>query len=143
MSMSNDASSDSESRPTKRQRIESERIEKSTSIYHAHGDIAILSLPNDEGVITAFKIDKIYLSRNSAVFEGMVGLPSMEESEKFDGVPLVRLQDTAEQLGDFLEALYDSGYVVSFSSSSRHIIYTNLGLSENSKYRVKMNIDLR
>jgi len=94
--MSNDASSDSESRPTKRQRIESERIEKSTSIYHAHGDIAILSLPNDEGVITAFKIDKIYLSRNSAVFEGMVGLPSMEESEKFDGVPLVRLQDTAE-----------------------------------------------
>jgi len=105
---------DPDDRPCKRQRVESETIKKSTLIYYQDGDITILSLPNDENIITAFKVDKIYLSRNSTVFGRMVRLPLAETSERYDGVPLVRLQDTAQQLEDFLSALYDSGYVASF-----------------------------
>ena len=42
----------------------------------------------------------------------MVRMTSIEETQKHDGILAVRLQDTREELDDFLLALYDSRFVL-------------------------------
>lgn len=85
-------------------------VQKHESLYFSNGDIALLSLPNQNGVVTAFKVDRVFLLRASPVFEGMLQLPLNENAETFDDAPLVRLQDESEHLAMFLNALYDSRY---------------------------------
>jgi len=84
-----------------------EEIIKSSVIYYSNGDIVILSLPDKKNVVTAHKVDKIFLARSSLVFEGMLTIPSSDEEEIYDGVPMVRFHDEAKYLGSFLKALYD------------------------------------
>ncbi|GJJ13642.1 hypothetical protein Clacol_007898 [Clathrus columnatus] len=83
------------------------KIKNSESLYFPNGDIVLLSLPKDD-VVTAFKVDRVFLLRASPVFEGMLELPSLDDVECHDNVPLVRLQDESEHLARFLNALYDS-----------------------------------
>ncbi|KIJ53541.1 hypothetical protein M422DRAFT_241776 [Sphaerobolus stellatus SS14] len=85
-------------------------IQPHEKLYYADGDIVLLSLPV-EGVITAFKVDKVFLKRASSVFEDMLTLPAVEDVEKYDGVPLVRLHDQPHHLEQFLFALYDHGTI--------------------------------
>lgn len=95
-------------RPAKQHREETvpDEIKKHGLLYFTDGDIVLLSLPKDR-VVTAFRVDKVFLSRHSPVFKDMFSLPSLEEVEKYDGTPLVRLQDMSERLVSFLNALYD------------------------------------
>jgi hypothetical protein len=97
-------------RPAKRRRDESphdsEVVKSHESLYFTDGDIVLLSLPKDN-FVTAFKVDKVFLLRSSPVFKDMLSLPSPDDIEKYDGVPLVRLQDEAGHLFSFLTALYD------------------------------------
>ncbi|KIJ53537.1 hypothetical protein M422DRAFT_775619, partial [Sphaerobolus stellatus SS14] len=81
-------------------------INRNEKLYYADVDIVLLSLPVED-VIAAFKVDTVLLKRASPVFDGMLALPSMEDAEKYDGVPLVRLQDKPDHLEQFLFALYD------------------------------------
>ncbi|KAF8579824.1 hypothetical protein K439DRAFT_1299699, partial [Ramaria rubella] len=80
-------------------------------IYYDTGDLVLLSLPRKDGVITAFKVDKIYLSRSSPIFDRMLSLPvpspDIAQVESFASVPLVHMQDDAEDLTCFLMTLYD------------------------------------
>ncbi|GJJ06939.1 hypothetical protein Clacol_001135 [Clathrus columnatus] len=82
-------------------------IKNSESIYLPDGDIVLFSLPKNN-VITAFKVDRVFLRRSSPVFEGMFMLPPSGDVESYDNVPLVKLQDEADHLTMFLNALYGS-----------------------------------
>ena len=57
----------------------------------------------------AFKVHRSILSRQSAVFEDLFGIPQpdLAEVETMDGSPVVRLHDSALELTVFIEALYD------------------------------------
>ncbi|GJJ13651.1 hypothetical protein Clacol_007907 [Clathrus columnatus] len=85
-------------------------IRNSKSIYLSDGDIVLFSLPKTN-VVTAFKVDCVFLRRSSPVFEGMFMLPPSEDAESYDNVPLVKLQDEADHLTMFLKALYDPRYI--------------------------------
>ncbi|GJJ13667.1 hypothetical protein Clacol_007923 [Clathrus columnatus] len=83
-------------------------ITKSESFYLTDGDIVLFSLPKDN-VVTAFRVDRVFLRRSSPVLEGMLALPSSKDVELYDNVPLIKLQDETEHLTMFLNALYDPG----------------------------------
>ncbi|GLB42053.1 hypothetical protein LshimejAT787_1100680 [Lyophyllum shimeji] len=88
-------------------------IKKDESVYYDKGDIVLLSSPEDD-VITAFKVDKVFLMRFSKVFEGMletIPSDSVSSEDTYDGVPFVELQDKASDLASFLKALYDSSVI--------------------------------
>ncbi|KIJ53539.1 hypothetical protein M422DRAFT_241774 [Sphaerobolus stellatus SS14] len=67
--------------PSKRKR-EDNKIHRNEKLYYPDGDIVLLSLPV-EGIISAFKLDAVFLRRASPVFDGMLGLSSMEDAEKY------------------------------------------------------------
>lgn len=58
-----------------------------------------------------FKCHKSTLSKQSSVFSDMFTFPPSEEQEKFDGVPLVHLHDSSEDVESLLKYLYDPTYV--------------------------------
>jgi hypothetical protein len=71
--------------------------------------------------VTAFRLDYVFLSRYSPVFEGMLSLPSPDEVRKCDSVPLVRLHDEAEDLIPFMSVFYDPTWVLlSVPSTGTH-----------------------
>ncbi|KAF8590732.1 hypothetical protein K439DRAFT_1381509 [Ramaria rubella] len=125
-----------ETRPAKRSRDDdSENIQRSDSLYFTDGDIVLLSLPREE-VVTAFKVDRVFLSRSSPVFHGMLSLPLPENVEKFDNVPLVRLQDKVEDLISFLKALYDFSTIPT-KRNDRHTVSKVAGILRlATKYEV-------
>lgn len=54
-----------------------------------------------------FRVHQSVLSIHSPIFCDMLGLPSTDDTnEKYDGVPLVHMPDSAEDLGSLLTALY-------------------------------------
>ncbi|GJJ13650.1 hypothetical protein Clacol_007906 [Clathrus columnatus] len=98
-------------------------IKNSDSVYFPDGDIVILSLPKNN-VITAFKVDRIFLRRSCRnsetgtssiidtpfkrlTFDADLASPPSGKAEFHDNVPLIKLQDEADHLTVFLKALYD------------------------------------
>ncbi|TCD70989.1 hypothetical protein EIP91_000487 [Steccherinum ochraceum] len=74
-----------------------------------HGDIwfadgSVVLIAENKG----FKVYQGILSRHSEVFKDMFALPQPADAESCDGCPVVRMQDTAKDLGTFLSALHDS-----------------------------------
>ncbi|TFY59748.1 hypothetical protein EVG20_g7671 [Dentipellis fragilis] len=53
-----------------------------------------------------FRVHKSILARSSSVFDDMFSLSAGEAMELYDGVPLVRMPDTGEDLESFLQYLY-------------------------------------
>ncbi|KIJ42400.1 hypothetical protein M422DRAFT_48243 [Sphaerobolus stellatus SS14] len=86
--------------------MNTEQIRKDSTVYYPNGDIVLLSVPEDD-VRTAFKVDKVFLSRFSDVFQDMFEFPPGQAvREVYDEVPLVQMQDSAVHLRQFLLALY-------------------------------------
>lgn len=83
--------------------------EKHPSLYFPDGDI-VLSAPTASGVSLVFRVDRVYLTRNSPVLRDMLSPASSSHlpTELFDGVQLLRLADDAHQLANLLELLYSS-----------------------------------
>lgn len=80
------------------------------TLYLEDGDI-VLSSENENQVTTFFRIDKLYLRRQSMIFQEMFALPMLSTpGEMYDGVPWIRMPDPTEELQDLLLALYDVGY---------------------------------
>ncbi|KAI0791169.1 hypothetical protein C8Q75DRAFT_61827 [Abortiporus biennis] len=52
-----------------------------------------------------FRVDSIFLSRHSPVFKDMFSIPRPPALETFDGAPLVRLSDSANDVEKLLNAL--------------------------------------
>lgn len=81
-----------------------------SKFYLQDGDLAICSSSSQEGPVTIFRIHKPVMLYNSPVFRSMFDLPvAPEGQEKHDGVPIVRVTDSAEELRALLNALYDPG----------------------------------
>ena len=132
--------STNKSRKWKGKRVEPVKVEESTSIYHENG---VLSLPDDDDGIAVSKVDIIYPFRDSVVFEGMVRLPSSEESPKIRctiGLASGHCRSTARfsQRVIWLEVRRAS--LLFYSRQYRFKHYSWLG---NPKHHVKMRIELR
>lgn len=92
--------------------------ERHTSLYLPDGNIVLeatseLDNPDVSRRVVLFRVHKSVLSRQSEVFADMFGLPasSASASESYDGVPVVELPDSAEDVESLLEVLYDPWYV--------------------------------
>ncbi|KAI5117805.1 hypothetical protein M0805_004565 [Coniferiporia weirii] len=95
-------------------------VERHPIFYFTDGDI-ILSAPlmvadastlrrgaDISDVTVLFKIHKFQLAANSDVFSSMLELPTSPNNvnETYDGVPLVAMSDSAEEVEDLLRMLY-------------------------------------
>ena len=77
------------------------------SLYLTDGDV-VLSALRSPTVTVLFRVDKVYLSRNSPVFRSVFTLPpNPPVNEIYDGVARVHLTDNADDLARLLAALYD------------------------------------
>ena len=81
--------------------------------YHTHlapdGDV-VLSLRGPEGSTgrILYRVDKVILSRQSIVFAGLFSFPCNQAvNQKFDGLPLIALDDEFEPMGRLLRFMYD------------------------------------
>ena len=79
--------------------------------YLPDGDFAICSAPSaQDSVVTVFRVHKPVMAYNSPVFHDMLELPAYPTGqETHEGVPLVRVTDSAEEMRALLAALYDPG----------------------------------
>lgn len=79
------------------------------TLYLPYGDLALLSCAGvDGGPATVFRVGKTTLAFNSSIFATMLTLPGgADGQEMYEGAPVVRLSDTADDLQDLLKALYD------------------------------------
>ncbi|KDQ62284.1 hypothetical protein JAAARDRAFT_203451, partial [Jaapia argillacea MUCL 33604] len=83
-------------------------VVKSDTIWFFDGNIVLQATDEAEHTQHLFKCHKSILAKHSSIFDDVFGLPqSQESSEQFEGVPLVRLPDSADDLRDLLELLYD------------------------------------
>lgn len=97
--------SESDGSPSlKRPRLNETRSEE---FYFEDGSI-VLSAKDADGNLVYFRIHKSILARQSAVFNAMFSAPSPPpEVDMYDGLPLVRVHDEAEELKEFIQVLYD------------------------------------
>ncbi len=80
-----------------------------STLYLPDGDVVLAAMRPATVTTVLFRVDKIYLARNSPVFRSMFTLPSYPGiNEMYDGVPRVQLADDADDLARLLAALYDS-----------------------------------
>lgn len=79
--------------------------------YFDDGNLVIRSSEDVEQRTTIFRIHKGVLALNSSVFAGMFTLPDAGPSvqDTYDGIPLVTLTDSVEDLEGLLSVLYDPG----------------------------------
>ncbi|TFY59413.1 hypothetical protein EVG20_g7800 [Dentipellis fragilis] len=86
---------------------DTEDYQQHEDIYYPDGNIALVAQwkdPPDGHVV--FRVHKSVLARSSSVFEDMFSLPAGEAMEMYDGVPLVRMPDSGEDLESLLQYLY-------------------------------------
>ena len=75
------------------------------SLYMVDGNI-ILTAPHPTGICTLFRVHQSILAKSSPIFATMFTLPANNGNEMYDGVPLVRMPDGAEELESLLQVLY-------------------------------------
>jgi hypothetical protein len=79
------------------------------TLYFHDGNVVLATL-RASGSTQRFRVHKSYLSQQSPVFEDMFSLPPASPEtvdEIYDGVTLVRMQDSAKDVASLLRALYD------------------------------------
>lgn len=89
--------------------MEETPIRKHDSLYLSEGNICLAAVqPTDSQVTTwlLFRVHQSILCLHSPIFCDMLALPAEGNTEKFDGVPLVRMPDNAADLEAVLKALY-------------------------------------
>ncbi|KAA1475917.1 hypothetical protein DENSPDRAFT_764192, partial [Dentipellis sp. KUC8613] len=78
------------------------------TLYLSDGNIALVAQWSErEDGWVVFRVHRSILARSSSVFEDMFSLPASEAMEAYDGVPLVCMQDTGEDLEGLLQYLYN------------------------------------
>ncbi|KIP07179.1 hypothetical protein PHLGIDRAFT_45454, partial [Phlebiopsis gigantea 11061_1 CR5-6] len=77
------------------------------TFYLPFGDLIVQSAADAKGTSTLFRVNKSLLAFNSPVFADMFTLPNTSTQELYDGAPIVRVTDTAEDLTAVCSALYD------------------------------------
>jgi len=79
-------------------------------LYFEDGSV-ILSAKDADGALVYFRIHKSVLERQSSVFKDMFSVPSPAETDLYDGLPLVHVHDDSKELKEFLQVMYDPGWV--------------------------------
>jgi hypothetical protein len=80
------------------------------TFYLAHGDLILHSADNPDDNSTLFRVNNGALVFNSLVFADMSGLlANPAEQDTYDGVPVVRVSNVADELEQLVSALYDPG----------------------------------
>ncbi|KAI0341740.1 hypothetical protein BDW22DRAFT_1331839 [Trametopsis cervina] len=88
------------------------KIERHPTVYFPDGDIVLCANLKASDGLRVFRVDRVYLTRNSPVFRDMLSLSSPpahgHHPEVYDGVSVVRLPDDADDLGNLLGLLYNT-----------------------------------
>ncbi len=89
---------------------------RDTNLWMEDGNIIIAASDTDESEPTkeemtyVFKCHRSILSKQSKVFEGLLGIPpSTETQDMYDGLPLVMLPDAYRDVKKLLAYLYEPG----------------------------------
>ena len=81
-------------------------------LYFPDGDIVLSAEKSNHTANVLMRVHTVILGHYSAVFSGLFSLPvSSNANEMYDGLPVVQMTDTAEDLAKFIETLYDPRYV--------------------------------
>jgi BTB/POZ domain len=83
-------------------------------LYLLDGNIALFA-PRSPGHFVVFRVHQSVLARISPVFESMFTLPTGPAEEKYDGVPLLYLPDSADAVENLLMIVYHESYVSVFT----------------------------
>lgn len=88
------------------------KIERDPTVYFPDGDIVLCALTKASDALQLFRVDRVYLTRNSPVFREMLSLSSPpghgHTTEMYDGATVMRLPDDADDLGNVLSLLYNT-----------------------------------
>ncbi|KZV62340.1 hypothetical protein PENSPDRAFT_758781 [Peniophora sp. CONT] len=86
------------------------------------GNIVLRAVSSASDSYHVFRVHKSVLSMHSAAFREMFGQDDILDasSEKYDGVPLVDLHDEAQDLEDFLRAIYYSDWLYRHLDPTAH-----------------------
>lgn len=79
-------------------------VQRHTDLWFEDGNIVI------QAEQTVYKLHRSILCRNSPLFADTLSLPQsaeLEADESYDGHPILRLQETADDMSVFLQALLD------------------------------------
>lgn len=72
--------------------------------------IAATDVSSEKKTTYAFKCHRSVLSKQSKVFEGLLGIPSSEDSQDmYDGLPLIMLPDAWADVKGLLHYVYEPG----------------------------------
>ncbi|KAH8824289.1 hypothetical protein DL96DRAFT_1613600 [Flagelloscypha sp. PMI_526] len=100
-------------------------MDASNSLTRADDCSRVDSLWFDDGglvLLAGTKLFKIYrglLAARSIVFSDMLSVPQPPSAvDTYDGCPLVRMLDDAEELEAYLRAIFDSGYISALATGS-------------------------
>lgn len=78
--------------------------------YFQDGDVVLHAVDAESKDDVLFRVHRFMLSHNSLVFRDMFALPTTPAvNEVYDGVPLVRMPDDANDLASLLCVLYNPG----------------------------------
>ena len=84
----------------KRPRVTPSEPERHPQLWFDDGNIVLRA----QDVV--FRVHRSMLSRHSEVFEGLFALCQPSEDELYDGIPMVELHDTSNELADLLNGIY-------------------------------------
>lgn len=98
-------------------------LKRSSELWFEDGTIVLQT----EGVL--FRVFSGILSKNSIVFQQMFTIPQPETTEMYSGCPLVLLQDSAEDLTNFLKAIHDISFYDSVVQKDFRVLAGVLRLS--------------
>jgi BTB/POZ domain len=85
-------------------------ITNHVSLYFNDGNITLLA-PQSQNRYLAFRVHRSMLSRISPVFEGLFSIPAVDETEKYEGTPVMYMMDRADALQRLLQLVYHDVYV--------------------------------
>jgi hypothetical protein len=91
--------------------MENTTYDNHPSLYLLDGNIVLVA-PRSTHDFVAFRVHRSLLAKVSTVFESMFTIPNGDNVEKYDGAPLVVMNDGAEQLEMLLRMMYHEMYVV-------------------------------
>lgn len=84
--------------------------ERHDDLWFSDGNIVLSAVSDDRTNTILFCIHRSSLTRQSEIFESMFDMPQGEGgglAEVYEEAPLVRLPDSAEEVEELLNAIYD------------------------------------
>ena len=83
-----------------------EVFERDPLLYLEDGDFVITATRATDTVVQVFRVDKVFLTRQSGIFREVLSLPA-GDTDKYEGVPRMHLPDDAANVRGLIQAMYD------------------------------------